>query len=266
MKRHTTLKRSTEENILLSMLDDSETDIFSVRQIRKLASGRVRNIQSILEQLSKREPAFIYRLEKGKYVKRNFRNEYAIGNFLVGDGAIAYWTALNLHGLTEQFPNTIFVQTAKQKKATTVFGVTYKFIKVKRTKMTGIEKQGYGNNQFRITDKEKTILDCFDLPEYSGGFEELVRAFVITALNAEKMVAYCEAVNSISAIKRMGYLSELFKKEKFERFIAYALMKVNERYSLFDAAGKNEGKHISKWKLRLNISEQNILDIANNLY
>ncbi|MCC6287456.1 MAG: hypothetical protein IT249_06190 [Chitinophagaceae bacterium] len=132
--------------------------------------------------------------------------------------------------------------------------------------MIGIEKQGYGNNQFRITDKEKTIVDCFDLPEYSGGFDELIRAFVKTRLDAAKLITYCNAVNNISAIKRMGYLAELFKKENTEHFIAYALTKVNERYSLFDTAGNNKGTHISRWKLRLNISEQKILSVANNLY
>lgn len=249
---------------LQKILDEHELDIFTEQTFYRETKQHLRNWMPQLRTLIRN--GLINIIEKGRYCRHNFRNEYVIGNFLTEDGVIAYWTALNLHGLTEQFPNTIFVQTAKQKNATTVFGVTYKFIKVKRTKMTGIEKQGYGNNQFRITDKEKTILDCFDLPEYSGGFEELVRAFVTTALNAEKMIAYCEAVNNISAIKRMGYLSELFKKEKFESFIAYALTKVNERYSLFDAAGRNEGAHINKWRLRLNISEQNILAIANNLY
>lgn len=266
MKRHKIVNRSQEENTLLKYLEDEEVEIFDITMLRKLTSGKLSNVQSVVEQLAKRTPYFIHRIEKGKYVKGNFRNEYVIGNFLAGDGVIAYWTALNMHGLTEQFPNTIFVQTVRQKRPVTVFGVSYKFIKVKKEKLTGVEMQGYGNNQFRITDKEKTIIDCFDLPEYSGGFEELIRAFVSTELDAKKMIVYCEAINNISAVKRMGYLAELFKKENAEHFIAYALSKVGERFSLFDGAGNNEGTHISRWKLRLNISEQNILAMADNLY
>jgi predicted transcriptional regulator of viral defense system len=30
---------------------------------------------------------------------------------------------------------------------------------------------GYGNERFRITGIEKTLLDCFDLPQYSGGMK-----------------------------------------------------------------------------------------------
>ncbi|MBX3253236.1 MAG: hypothetical protein KF862_03760 [Chitinophagaceae bacterium] len=249
---------------LLKLLDEYELDIFTSQSFAERAKLKLADWMPQLRTLIKY--GLIDIIERGKYCRHNFRNEYVTGNFLAENGVIAYWTALNLHGLTEQFPNTIFVQTARQKKATTVFGVTYKFVKVKSVKMIGIERQGYGNNQFRITDKEKTIVDCFDLPEYSGGFDELVRAFVKTRLDAAKLITYCSAVDNISAIKRMGYLAELFKKEDTDHFIAYALAKVNERYSLFDAAGRNEGVHINKWKLRLNISEQSILSVANNLY
>jgi predicted transcriptional regulator of viral defense system len=250
--------------ILLKLLDENELDIFTNRSFAERTQLHLADWMPQLRTLIKN--GLVYIIERGKYCRHNFRNEYVISNYLAEDGIIAYWTALNLHGLTEQFPNTIFVQTTMQKKPVTVFGVSYKFIKVKSAKMTGIEKQGYGNNQFHITNKEKTIVDCFDLPEYSGGFEELIRAFVNTELNVEKLTAYCEAVNNISAIKRMGYLVELLKKENFEDFTAYALTKVNERYSLFDASGKNEGTHINRWKLRLNVGEKNILAIANNLY
>ena len=55
-------------------------------------------------------------------------------------------------------------------------------------------------------------------------------------------------------------------EKNFKNFIAYALTKVNERYSLFDPKGNNEGVHINKWKLRLNITEPNILSLTNKLY
>ncbi|TVR88683.1 MAG: hypothetical protein EA411_04185 [Saprospirales bacterium] len=38
-----------------------------------------------------------------------------MNNYLLEDVVVTYWTALNLHGLTEQFPNTVFVQTIIKK-------------------------------------------------------------------------------------------------------------------------------------------------------
>ena len=132
--------------------------------------------------------------------------------------------------------------------------------------MVGIEFQGYGNHQFRITDKEKTIVDCFDLPQYFGGYEELIRAFAYTRLNTQKLIPYCEAINNIAVTKRMGFLAELFHKEKTSMVQKYAHYKVNEKYSLFDPLGANEGKYLSKWKLRINMKEDDILSIIQNLY
>lgn len=251
-------------NILLRYLHDAELDIFEVSNLPTVLNIPVNSLISYAETLVRR--GSLHRIEKGKYVKGNFRNEYVISNFLVEDGVIAYWTALNLHGLTEQFSNTIFVQTAKQKNNKNVFGVDYKFIKVKPQKMVGVERQGYGNHQFRITDKEKTIVDCFDLPQYAGGYEELIRAFAVTKLNTQKLISYCTSVNNIAVIKRMGYLSELFHKEKTGLFQKFALRQVNEKYSLLDPLGPNEGKYMAKWRLRINLKEDEILAIPKNLY
>ena len=54
---------------------------------------------------------FLSRIERGKYCLANFRDENVIGSFISGDGAVAYWSTLNYQGLTEQFPNVVFMQT-----------------------------------------------------------------------------------------------------------------------------------------------------------
>lgn len=266
MKRFNKINRSQEENVLLKMLEDNEIEIFTMASIRELVGGEITNLQTVVEQLAKRQPPFLHRIEKGKYVKGNFRNEYVISNFLTDDGVVAYWSALNLHGMTEQFPNTVFVQTTNQKESKNVFGVDYKFVKVKYQKMVGVEIQGYGNHRFRITDKEKTIVDCFDLPKYSGGYEELIRAFAETKLDSQKLIDYCEAVNNLAVIKRLGYLADLFRKDKTSRFQKYALTKMNEKYALFDPLGTDEGSYLSKWRLRINMKEEDILRVIHNLY
>ncbi|MEK6482057.1 hypothetical protein WJR50_31235 [Catalinimonas sp. 4WD22] len=95
--------------ILMLMLDEYEMDIFTLQELKDLASEEFDDINELVENLVHKQ--VLSRIERGKYCKPNFRDEKAIGTFLVPDGAIAYWSALNLHGLTEQFPNTVFVQT-----------------------------------------------------------------------------------------------------------------------------------------------------------
>lgn len=249
---------------LLLMLDDHELNIFSLEQVRKLASRKFNNISELVENLVHKK--ILSRIERGKFCRANFRDENVIGCFLVEDGAIAYWSALNKHGLTEQFPNTVFVQTTKLKSAKTVFGTNYQFVKITKTKRTGIEKEGFGNNEYAMTDVEKTIIDCFDLPQYSGGYAELLRAFNQADLNPSKLVAYCKAVGNKAVTKRMGLLAEMLKPEQLNTFIDFARKEVNQKYNLFDPAGTEEGEFVNEWRVRLNISRERVLNIVNKQY
>lgn len=76
--------------------------------------------------------------EKGKYTL----NEFVIGSLLVNPYCVAYWNALNFYGLTEQIPNTVFLQTTsrKKKQATEIFGVRYRIVRVNDEKFFGIIK------------------------------------------------------------------------------------------------------------------------------
>ena len=80
------------------------------------------------------------------------------------------------------------------------------------------------------------------------------------------MIAACEAIHNIAATKRMGYLASLFEKSELTDFIHYAEKQTNEKYNLFDPSGEEEGEFINRWKLRLNITEEDILGIINKQY
>lgn len=248
----------------LHSLDDLEVDIFSLAEITKMLGGKVENINELIENLVHKK--LLIRIERGKYCRTNFKNELVIGCRLVDDGCVAYWSALNIHGLTEQFPNTVFIQTTKVKAPKTVFGVKYRFIKITPSKRIGIKTEGFGNHRYLMTDVEKTIIDCFDLHEYSGGYAELIRAFNQAKLNADKMIEYCEAINNIAVIKRMGYLAELLDKKGLKSFIRFAKKQVKEAYNLFNPQGTEKGEFVNEWRLRLNISKDEILDICNKQY
>lgn len=246
------------------LLDEFEMDIFSLEDVKRLVPGQEENINEIVENLVHKN--VFSRIERGKYCRANFRDEKVIGSFLVPDGAIAYWSAMNLHGLTEQFPNAIFVQTTKIKKDKKIFGAAYKFVTIAKRKRDGIKKEGHGNHSYAITDVEKTLVDCFDVPKYSGGYAELIRAFVQAELSSRKMIIYCQAINNIAATKRMGYLAELFNKPRMKAFISYAKQQVKEAYNPFDPQGPDSGEYARDWRLRMNISREKLWGIVNRTY
>jgi predicted transcriptional regulator of viral defense system len=80
------------------------------------------------------------------------------------------------------------------------------------------------------------------------------------------MVAYCTAIANIAVTKRMGFLAELLKNKGLKTFIKYAKQQVNKKYNVFDPAGTDKGEFVNDWRLRLNISRDEILDICNKQY
>jgi predicted transcriptional regulator of viral defense system len=258
------IKINRNEERFIKFINDYELDIFTFDELQSHKHLNIQYLQDTLESLVNR--AFLNRIEKGKYCRHNFRNEYVIGNYLANGGSIAYWSALNIHGLTEQISNTVFVQTTKLKKDKSVFGVRYKFVKVKPEKICGITTLGYGNGEFRITDTEKTLLDCFDLPQYSGGYEELIRAFYHAKISSTRLFEYGMKMGNLSVLKRLAFLSELFEMKGFTRFREQVLKILNQRYTLIDPMGLDRGEFVSKWRIRLNISRNDLLGMIKNMY
>ena len=263
-RRYLSVNLSPEQLRFVKLLDEYELDIFTINNIRQSIGKDFRNLNEVLENLVQKE--ILSRIEQGKYCRHNFRDELVISQYLVSDAIVGYWTALNKHGLTEQFPNTIFVQTSKIKSEKKVFGVTYKFIKVIPRKMIGFEKQGFGNHQYRMSDNEKTIVDCFDLPQYSGGFAELIRAFDQINPDQKKLIKYTKAINNKAAMKRMAFLAVILQKTGMEDFVDFAEKQVNPKYNLFDPFSPEKGEFVSEWKLRLNVSRDEILSICQKEY
>jgi len=253
-----------KQSVFLNLLDDKEIDIFSEDNIESKIGESFENLSQIVSNLA--EKKILTRLEKGKYITPNFNNNFVIANYLAEGSAIAYWSALNHYGLTEQIPNTVFSQTTKLKRSKKVLNVNYKFVKVHPKKFIGITTSGWGNNKFRIADVEKTIVDCFDLPQYSGGFAELIRAFYNAKLNKRKLLEYAIAVDNLSVLKRIAYLSELFEMKGFNIFQKETLKRLKNKYTYFSPFDEKKGRCISRWKLCLNINEEILLNIIRKEY
>ena len=253
-----------DQLLFLQLLNENEIEYFTISEIEQQISHEFTNINEVLENLVRKN--FLYRLQKAYYAVKNFNNQNVIGTFISQNGGVAYWSALSAHGLTSRFPNKVFIQTTNRKRDKTILGVNYKFITIPERKRAGIMMLGYGNNGYAITDVEKTIVDCFDLPRYSGGFDTIIVAFLKAKLNGKKLIEYSEAINNIAAIKRMGFIAELLSKKGLQKFIKYAKQKANKKYSLIDSAGEESGEFVSDWKLRLNVSRNEIMNLSKEFY
>ena len=252
------------DSLIMNLISDNELSIFNIDMLVLLSGKQYIDLKPALKKLIINEQ--LSRVEKGLYCVRNFRNPYIIANRLLNDSVIAYWSALNLHQLTEQIPNVVYSQSIRQKKDTKVFNVRYKFVEVKGNKICGISQMGYGSEMFKITDIEKTLLDCFDLPQHSGGYEELIRAFYHAKISGSKLLTYGKQMENLSILKRIAFLSELFEMTQLANFRLEVSKLTNSRYTLLDPLGNDTGEFNIKWKIRVNIPQENLLSIINKIY
>ena len=132
---------SERDEIIMKWIDDNQILYFCFDNFILLEKFDRAELQDSLTRLVKR--GFLFRIEKGLYCVRNFQNPFVIANAMQGDSVISFWSALNLHGLTEQIPNVVYSQSQFQKRDKTAFNVHYKFVKVKPEKMFGSMQMGY---------------------------------------------------------------------------------------------------------------------------
>jgi len=199
------------------------------------------------------------RLERGKYIviPRTSRkgeytlDEYVIGSMIIDPLAIAYWSALSYHGLTEQIPGTVFIQTTsrRKKQILTIFGVRYRIVRIADYKFFGEKPVWIEDKSVNITDKEKTIIDCLDHPEYCGGISEPAKALRdnVNEFNIGVLKEYSQRISNTAVIRRLGYLCDLFK-------ISITLPEVTSRnYLYLDPTMPHDGGTDSDWRLKVNI-------------
>jgi len=231
---------------------------FTFNDALEMSNLSTKNLQKVLYRLQQKEA--IERIEKGKYLiiplgaeKGKYTlHEFVIGSLLVKPYSIAYWSALNYYGLTEQIPTTIFIQTISRKFNTNpnVFGVQYKIVKIKESKCFGIRKGWIEETQINITDKEKTIIDCLDKPQYAGGVIEVAKALKNNKFNRKKLENYAQRIGNSGVLRRLGYLCELLN-------IKIKLPKLDTRnYLLLDPTMPDKGLKSAKWRLIINLDEK----------
>jgi len=233
-------------------------NVFTLEDLQNISNIQKNVLWVILSRLEKK--GWVERIERGKYMiiplgaeKGKFTlNEFAIASLIVDPHCIAYWSALNFYGLTEQIPATVFVQSTSRKKnmEPEIFGVNYKIVRIKESKFFGFRKEWIEETQINITDKEKTIIDCLDKPQYSGGIIEVAKALQNGKIDFEKVIHYGKNIGNSGVIRRLGYLGDIFG-------INIKLPKIEVRnYLLLDPTMPQTGEKNAKWRLIINLDEK----------
>ena len=239
----------------INLLDGlSKKKAFTIEDAEQLRYTNKSVLKVILSRLEKK--GWIERIEKGKYIviplgaeKGKYTlHEFVLGSYLVDPCIISYWSALNYYGFTEQIPRTVFIQTTSRKKhqKVTIFGIPYKIIRIKEEKIFGIKKEWFEETQISLTNREKTIIDCLDKPQYAGGIIEVAKALRTEEFDKKMLVKYAKKINNTGVIRRLGYICDFLK-------IPIHLPEIKTRnYLKLDPILPESNELNAKWNLIIN--------------
>ena len=240
-------------------------ETFTIEDIRNNTNMTKVALKKFLFRLEKQ--GWIERIEKGKYMRipveaekgKYTLNQFVIGSMLVEPYCISYWSALHHYGFTEQIPATVFIQTTARKKHQNIeiFGINYKIIRLTEEKFFGQKKEWFKNDPIMLTDKEKTLVDCLDKPQYCGGVIEAIKGLKEGEYDPALIAEYAVKMNNTGVIRRLGFISDYYGLD-----IKLPDIRKNiQNYLRLDPTMPEEGKKDSKWRLIVNLKEYDLESI-----
>jgi predicted transcriptional regulator of viral defense system len=255
-------------SLILNEMSRLGKDVFSIEEVKRATNLENNILKETLSILVKQE--WLIRLERGLYLIVPFEagqegkwtsDPYILASKLISPYYISHWSAVSYWGWTEQIPNTIFVTSTARKFSIekTILNTAFRFIKVNEDKFFGITEEWTSNKKIKFSDKEKTVVDILDRPNFCGGIKEVAKciknAVKENQINPQILTDYITKIDNRVVFKRLGYISEVLGifdqvwRNAWNGFIS-------EGYSKLDpSVGKVKREFDSKWNLILNVPE-----------
>ncbi|MBL7071406.1 MAG: hypothetical protein ISS26_04465 [Candidatus Omnitrophica bacterium] len=138
----------------------------------------------------------------------------------------------------------------RNKRGQTLFEATYKLQKVSVPFYSNTEK-------IKVSEIEKTIIDCLYQPKYCGGILEIATGIRMQKenINYDKLIAYAIKFNKNIVIKRLGHILEILKLQSSES-LNKLKTQINDKYYVLDPLLDTKETYKNSWKLIVNISPQ----------
>lgn len=263
---------------ILSLYDDGKT-IFTLEEASKYLNLEGQGLQKFLSPLIKK--GILNRLITGLYTIVPFDlgntaqfmgNPYVVAREVIRmkqksnqpQYFISHASAFELHQMATQPQMDIYATTIKQiKEKISIQGMRFHFITIKKKDFFGFKKHWVSKTEaIFISDLERTIIDGLKLPEYCGGVTEVAKGLWIKRkeISTKKLIEYAEKIDSGAVYRRLGYLLELYKLATDSELMSLQ-KQLTKSYQILDPTQIDEGKYLAKWKLRLNISQVELLAI-----
>lgn len=143
--------------------------------------------------------------------KMSLASKFEIASHITPSSYLSYHAALEYHGIAHQIFYELYVSSKESFNNFDYEGISYTFCPSKSE--IGVVTP-ITDSLIRVTDLERTILDCINRIDLSGGLEELVECLaIITYVNESKLLDYLCYFNKQILYQKTGFILRYFQKE-----------------------------------------------------
>ena len=196
----------------------------------------------------------IVKLKGGLYATVNpiskdiYVNRFEIATALHEGAYCAYHTALEYHGLATQVYSDVHVITEKRYSPMMIDDLEYQFF---QSRYNGGITETKRNAKIRVTELERTVIDCLDRILLSGCLEEVFMALtMINYCDEDKLLKHLYGYGKKIIYKKAGYLFSVLKPTYLtERFYEECKRNMSECDDDIRENKQNAYVYSSEWKL-----------------
>jgi predicted transcriptional regulator of viral defense system len=206
----------TEARVILS-LEAEGRDLITLDEIRTRASVSPGFARKLAHGLVRKK--WLQRVRRGTYLLNPSRHgpdaipdtdPLRIGRRLVEPYFFGYATAAELLGLLPQVSRVYFIQTTSRWDPGEKSQVEFRPVRVTPGRFFGAQSMTRRGVTFRVSNIERTVLDCMNRPEFAGGMSGVSRILALAKpkLNWKRLGSYLDRFGNRSLTLRAGFLAE----------------------------------------------------------
>jgi predicted transcriptional regulator of viral defense system len=270
MKHNTQPKTlGSQAGNLITELHERGKTIFSYSEVREITKLNSKTARGLIGRMVERGVAT--RLKPGLFILVPFEmgreREYPGNPYLVAreladtpDYYISHSSAMEIHRMVTQPQFVVFATTSKFLRSLLVLGTEFRFVRCNRTNLFGIISHWITKtDKIQVSDLERTVIDGLKQSRHCGGISEVAKGFWMRRedVNPQRLVDYALRLDVGAVIRRLGFLLELFEvnaRQDLDRLRE----RLTATYAILDPMLPNEGRLLSRWRLKLNIRPEEL--------
>jgi len=257
---------------LVAELYEQQKTIFAVRDVTQITgldsnSARTLTTRLVSKGLATRIKPGLFILVPSElgHEREYLGNPYMVAAEIAGgkNYFISHSSAMEIHQMVTQPQLVVYTTCTKRIRPVSVLGTEFRFVHCKPKYFFGTMHHWVTKSRkVEISDLERTVIDGLRQSEHCGGFSEVAKGYWMRHqdMDIKKLVEYALMLDIGAVYRRLGYLLELFETKETDQ-VDLLRKKLTSTYMLLDPAMPAEGKFIARWRLRLNVSPEEIKSI-----